>query len=91
MIMESETDTRPVHDLKVLPELFNSIEDGTKPFEVRKNDRNFRVGDYLCLREWVDIAYTGRYVYVEVIFILQGGQFGIEPGYVVMGISRLED
>lgn len=41
-----------VHDLKCIPPYFDDILAGRKPFEVRKNDRNYEVGDHLRLREW---------------------------------------
>ena len=39
------------HDLKILPEHFNAVADGRKPFEVRRNDWDYQVGDILHLRE----------------------------------------
>lgn len=45
-------------------------------------------GDTLLLQEWDNRRerYTGREVEVEVTYLLRGGQFGVEPGYVVMGL-----
>lgn len=40
-----------IHELKILPEYFNEIMYGRKKFEVRFNDRNFKVGDTLLLKE----------------------------------------
>ena len=77
------------HELKTWPGFFGAVMSGDKRFEVRKADRPFKVGDRLCLREWDPQAetYTGAVLMVSVTFILSGGQFGIEPGYVVMGIA----
>lgn len=75
-----------IHHLKVLPEYFRAVVDGAKPFEARKDDRGFGVGDTLILREWADEQYTGRVARAAVTYILRGGAFGIEHGYVVMGI-----
>lgn len=77
------------HELKCWPEYFDAIYIGEKRFEVRKNDRNYTVGDSLYLREWSPQfqAYTGRTLVLQINYILQGGQFGIEEGYVVMSIS----
>lgn len=78
------------HELRTLPEYFLRVADGTKSFEVRRDDRIYAVGDRLWLREWSeDQGYSGRDQWAVVTYILQGGQFGVEPGYVVLAI-RLE-
>lgn len=41
-----------MHTLKTLPEFFDASKRGVKPFEVRKNDRDFQVGDVLELVEF---------------------------------------
>lgn len=40
------------HDLKTWPKYYEQVVSGLKPFELRKNDRNYQPGDYLILREW---------------------------------------
>ena len=81
------------HELKTWPIFYQAIWEGNKTFEVRKNDRNFKVGDQLILKEWrlQTESYTGRAMSVDVLYTLSGGQFGIEAGFVVMGISQPED
>ena len=90
---------RQVHDLKCLPDYFHAVTRGDKPFEVRRDDRGFQKGDILNLREWnprttdtlgTRPAYTGNAEQVLVTYVLTGGQFGIEPGYVVMGIKPFD-
>ncbi len=39
------------HELKIQPKYFNAVLMGTKNFEIRKNDRDYHVGDRLWLRE----------------------------------------
>lgn len=81
-----------VHDLKVWPEYFAALADGRKTFEVRKNDRGFKEGDTLRLREWSPFPvtgggdYTGREVTRRVGYILKGGSFGVPDDFVVMAI-----
>lgn len=76
------------HELKTWPAFFQAILDGDKNFEVRKNDRGFQKGDTLWLREYdtsrLGIPYTRREVRVEVTYVLSG--FGLQDGYVVMGL-----
>jgi len=79
-----------IHELKTLPDIWDEVEIGAKTFEVRFNDRGFSVGDTLRLfrgvsREWMEREYLDR----KVTYILTGGQFGIEPGYVVMGLGEV--
>lgn len=84
------------HELKTLPEFFQAVIDGKKTFEVRKDDRNFKEGDVLRLREWnplwkndpVTERYTGRYCYVLVNYVLRHFP-GLEPGYCVMSIIQI--
>ena len=42
-----------IHELKCLPIYFDPTMNGLKTFEVRKNDRPFRVGDVLALNEFI--------------------------------------
>ena len=97
---EAETDVeegrRQKHDLKCLPDYFHAIVRGDKPFDVRRDDRGYQKGDVLNLREWTPRGkslipeYTGNAEQVLVTYVLTGGQFGIEPGYVVMGIKPFD-
>ena len=49
-----------IHALKILPEFYQAVIDGRKPFEIRKNDRNFKSNDNVILNEYKDGEYTGR-------------------------------
>ena len=80
------------HELKTWPTHFTGVWSGDKTFEVRKDDRGFELGDVLLLREYDPGAarYTGREQTAKVSYVLHGGQFGIEPGFVVLGIVRMQ-
>lgn len=76
------------HNLKTWPKYFWDVVRGEKEFEVRKDDRNFAVGDTIQLQEWSpEIAqFTGSHCNAEVVYKLNGGQFGIADGYCVLGL-----
>lgn len=59
------------HELKTWPRYFERLLDGTKTFEVRKNDRGFKVGDVLWLREWEPggRGFTGRCLLKQVTLV----------------------
>lgn len=80
------------HDLKTTDPYFSEIVSGNKTFEVRINDRDFRAGDLLILKQYDNKlnCYTGNHCFVNVTFILQGGSFGIHKDYVVMSIKKTE-
>lgn len=40
------------HHLKIWPQYYCRVEDGSKTFEVRENDRGFQPGDTVVLAEW---------------------------------------
>lgn len=82
--------TPTIHELKTWSDVFPGLLDGSKRFESRKYDRDFRVDDLLYLREWDrggEGSYTGRSIALRVTYVLFGGRFGIEDGYVVMGLD----
>ena len=77
------------HELKCIPPYFAAIRAKEKSFEVRRDDRGFQKGGTIILKEWISDAtparYTGNDEHRKIKYILTGGQFGIKPGYVVLG------
>ena len=74
------------HELKILPKYFSEVLGRVKNFEVRKNDRNYAVGDTLLLREWDGTAFTGRHLLRRVGYILSDLEY-VKEGYVVLGFA----
>lgn len=76
------------HKLKILPKYFESILDGTKNFELRKNDRDYKVGDDLILEEYDNGAYTGRKAYRKITYVFTGGEYGLDKDYVILSLKK---
>jgi hypothetical protein len=60
------------HELKSWPQYFEATLEGTKTFELRRNDRDYQAGDLVVLREYepgMD-RYTGRYQIHEITYVL---------------------
>lgn len=76
------------HEIKCWPQFFGPVQDGTKPFEIRKNDRDFRVGDTLHVREWCPTKrdFTGHECRAIISYLTPWEQI---KGNVVLGIKLL--
>lgn len=83
--IESQRSGNEIHKLKIHPKYFKEVCTGKKSFEIRKNDRNFKVGDILLLQEFYPDTqeYTGRVVQRKITYITDYAQQG---DYVIMAI-----
>lgn len=75
------------HDLKSWPEFFQKVLSKEKTFEFRRNDRDFSVGDYVTLLEFIPEGrelnqggvirtscgeYTGEWIRIRITDIFAG-------------------
>lgn len=89
-----------IHELKTDPRVFELVACGSKKFEIRKNDRDFKSGDTLRLRK---TAFTGEEMKagkpleylnkmdVLVTHIMTGPKYGLQEGWCLMSIASLKD
>jgi hypothetical protein len=90
-----------IHELKTWPVYFDRLIDGSKTFEIRRNDRGYQAGDVLRLREYdpsgdhdtcyregcTTKRYTGREIERTVGFVASGTLFGLDLGeHVVLSL-----
>lgn len=77
------------HELKILPQWFADVKSGKKNFEIRRNDRDFKVGDLLCLKEYEKGRYTGNEVIREIEYIYKGdGTYGLSADFCILGMKK---
>ena len=75
------------HDVKILPEYFKDVKSGKKHFELRRDDRNYNVGDDLHMEEWTpEGSYTGEDIVKEITYVLRNcPEYGLMNGYCIVG------
>lgn len=88
-----------VHELKTDDVPFTDVWNDNKTFEIRKDDRCFKVGDTLHLRETVytgeemaggkPLQYTDRALLVLITHKLTG--YGLQEGWCILSIKVLID
>jgi hypothetical protein len=92
-----------MHELKCWPEYFQATFIGLKKFDLRRNDRGFKVGDMIKLREYEPPkpqvqgeryagpigTYTGRVLHQRICYMLEGVG-GSETGVIapLKGLER---
>lgn len=85
-----------IHKLKLDAAYYDDSEKGIKTFEIRENDRDYKVGDILELREWVwsglerKGTYTGRVHWKVITYILDDEEYLYE-GFVCIAVSPIAE
>ncbi len=88
------------HTVRSWCHLYGPMMEGRKTHDLRKDDRNYKVGDTLKLEEY-DItkgAYTGRWCRMKITYITGRGESQnpcavssavLPPEYVILSVSRI--
>jgi hypothetical protein len=85
-----------VHELKCWPQFFQAIKSGHKRHDLRRaDDREFRVGDRLLLREYdpETRTYSGSTLVVEVTYITSAelpcalSKDALHPAFSILSIK----
>jgi len=88
--------TPTTHELKSWPECFEALNSGTRTFDLRKNDRNYQVGDILVLKEFEpdNSTFSGRWCRRKIVHMLKGAGDGcieslkgLAVNYVILGLE----
>jgi len=79
-----------IHELKIESRYLHDIEERGKTFELRKHDRNYKVGDYLHLRGVYNGKYTGREIVKQISYIHEGNdKYGLKKGFSILGLEPI--
>ena len=82
--------TKKIHEIKLRREYFKDVVEMRKTFEIRLNDRNYKVGDELFLMEYYNDRYTGNFVHRKVVYLIDLMELGISTeAYLVLGLERI--
>lgn len=90
-----------LHELKILHEYLIDVSIGKKTFELRKNDRDYQVGDlirFIDVREDDSAAnknqiepYIDENALYRITYVLKGvEQYGIDKDYCILAIKKLD-
>lgn len=84
------------HKVKTDAPVFKDMEDLSKDFEIRYNDRNYQEGDTITSCETVHtglemskgapLIFTGKEIDMDVAYILHGPIYGLLPGWIIMSV-----
>lgn len=78
------------HEVKIQSCYYRDVVKGNKRFELRKNDRGYKVGDLMLLCEYDDSGKaTGSAALCQIVYVLQGCGFGLDPDYCILGFRLM--
>ena len=74
------------HYLKIKDIYYNDILNGSKTFELRKNDRDFQFGDLIQFQPENNELDTPLF---QIVYVLKDvPQYGLAKGYAILGIEK---
>ena len=87
-----------LHELKILHQYLIDVTLGTKTFELRKNDRDYQVGDLIMFIDIME-GYTNNGIepYIDknqlyrITYVLKNVEkYGLDKDYCILAIKKLE-
>jgi uncharacterized protein DUF3850 len=77
-----------VHTLKVVPENFDPMVEGVRPYEIRHNAHGFKPGDVVHAIEWNGDEPTGRDAVFDIVHLDIPARAFLPSGFVIFTIAR---
>ena len=86
-----------LHELKIKHEYLVEVVMGRKTFELRKNDRDYQVGDLIRFIDIKQDSKGGFDIYIDedtlykITYILKDvPEYGLDKDYCILAIKKLE-
>ncbi len=83
------------HELKTHKIFFEPQKNGEKMFELRKDDRPYKVGDNFLSQEYDPQTneYTGRETMYQITYIFRDDAefFGLKKGYCILQLREIDN
>lgn len=86
-----------LHELKIKHEYLVEVVMGRKTFELRKNDRDYQVGDLIRFDIKESIFDSTRDIYIDkdtlykITYVLKDvPQYGLDKDYCILAIKKVE-
>ena len=86
MISKEKDRAAIIHNVEILPNYFVLVNAGIKTSEVRRLDRDYRVGDYLKLHEHDGNVYTGKVLTCVITHVLTDEEY-VKEGFCVLSFQ----
>lgn len=74
------------HEVKLASMSYDDVAGGKRTFELRKNDRGYKVGDILHMLEFKNGKHTGRTIKADIVYMLEE-YTGLVEDYCILGIK----
>ncbi|MEH0021002.1 MAG: DUF3850 domain-containing protein [Desulfobacter sp.] len=88
-----------IHLLKIDSDRLKEVAQNIKQYELRRYDRDYKVGDILELNETKysacevaygsPLIYTGISIYRKIVHVLQGPTHGLMADWVILSLAQL--
>ena len=77
------------HEIEINIEFWETLKAGIKKAEIRRNDRDYKIGDTLEIYPCDDSGERigGNFVVRTITHIVHGGRYGIETGYCLLSMG----
>ena len=79
-----------LHELKIKEDYFYAIVRGEKTFELRRNDRDYQVGDLIHFIKTDGLEYCS-YVFKITYVLKDVPEYGLDKDYCILGIKKIGD